>query len=169
MRRIAIIAAFLALFVSCAGTVSEQPEVSVIPRPQSVRVDEGTFCISKDTKVHLEDASEEILRIVGFLNEKLSKAAGFELQVVDARPYEDAICFVAAEMPSESYAINVQPAAISVEYGDGAGAFYALQTLFQLLPVEIFAQERQKGIDWVVPCCAIEDAPRFQYLSLIHI
>lgn len=116
--------------------------------------------------MHLEDASEEILRIVGFLNEKLSKAAGFELQVVDARPYEDAICFVAAEMPSESYAINVQPAAISVEYGDGAGAFYALQTLFQLLPVEIFAQERQKGIDWVVPCCAIEDAPRFQYRGM---
>ena len=166
MRRIAIIAAFLALLVSCAGTVSEQPEVSVIPRPQSVRVDEGTFCISKDTKVHLEDASEEMLRIVGFLNEKLSKAAGFELQVVDARPDEDAICFVAAEMPSESYAINVQPAAISVEYGDGAGAFYALQTLFQLLPVEIFAQERQKGIDWVVPCCAIEDAPRFQYRGM---
>ena len=140
MRRIAIIAAFLALFVSCAGTVSEQPEVSVIPRPQSVRVDEGTFCISKDTKVHLEDASEEILRIVGFLNEKLSKAAGFELQVVDARPYEDAICFVAAEMPSESYAINVQPAAISVEYGDGAGAFYALQTRCQRRPGEIVAQ-----------------------------
>ncbi len=166
MRRIAIISVFLALLVSCAGTVSEQPEVSVIPRPQSVRVDEGTFCISKDTKVHLEDASEEMLRIVGFLNEKLSKAAGFELQVVDARPDEDAICFVAAEMPSESYAINVQPATINVEYGDGAGAFYALQTLFQLLPVEIFAQERQKGIDWVLPCCAIEDAPRFQYRGM---
>ncbi len=116
--------------------------------------------------MHLEDASEEMLRIVGFLNEKLSKAAGFELQVVDARPDEDAICFVAAEMPSESYAINVQPATINVEYGDGAGAFYALQTLFQLLPVEIFAQERQKGIDWVLPCCAIEDAPRFQYRGM---
>ena len=166
MRRIAIISAFLALLVSCAGTVSEQPEVSVIPRPQSVRVDEGTFCISKDTKVHLEDASEEMLRIVGFLNEKFSKAAGFELQVVDARPDEDAICFVAAEMPSESYAINVQPATINVEYGDGAGAFYALQTFFQLLPVEIYSQERQKGIDWVVPCCAIEDAPRFKYRGM---
>lgn len=166
MRRIAIISAFLALLVSCAGTVSKQPEVSVIPRPQSVRVDEGTFCISKDIKVYLEDSSEEMLRIVGFLNEKFSKAAGFELQVVDARPDEDAICFVAAEMPSESYAINVQPATINVEYGDGAGAFYALQTFFQLLPVEIYSQERQKGIDWVVPCCAIEDAPRFQYRGM---
>lgn len=166
MKRIAIISAFLALLVSCAGTVSKQPEVSVIPRPQSVLVDEGTFCISKDTKVYLEDSSEEMLRIVGFLNEKLSKAAGFELQVVDARPDEDAICFVAAEMPSESYAINVQPATINVEYGDGAGAFYALQTFFQLLPVEIYSQERQKGIDWVVPCCAIEDAPRFKYRGM---
>ena len=166
MRRIAIISVFLALLVSCAGTVSKQPEVSVIPRPQSVRVDEGTFCISKDTKVYLEDSSEEMLRIVGFLNEKLSKAAGFELQVVDARPDEDAICFVAAEMPSESYAINVQPATINVEYGDGAGAFYALQTFFQLLPVEIYSQERQNGIDWVLPCCAIEDAPRFQYRGM---
>lgn len=166
MRRIAIISAFVALLVSCAVKVSEQPEVSVIPRPQSVRVDEGTFCISKDTKVYLEDSSEEMLRIVGFLNEKFSNAAGFELQVVDVRPDENVICFMAAAMPSESYAINVQPASIGVEYGDGAGAFYALQTLFQLLPVEIYSQERQKGIDWVVPCCAIEDAPRFQYRGM---
>ena len=166
MRRIAIISAFVTLLVSCAVKVSEQPEVSVIPRPQSVRVDEGTFCISKDTKVYLEDSSEEMLRIVGFLNEKLSNAAGFELQVVDVRPDENVICFMTAEKPSESYAINVQPASIGVEYGDGAGAFYALQTLFQLLPVEIYSQERQKGIDWVVPCCAIEDAPRFQYRGM---
>jgi hexosaminidase len=53
-----------------------------------------------------------------------------------------------------------------VDYADGAGAFYAVQTLLQLLPVEIYAQERQTGIDWTVPCCSISDAPRFKYRGM---
>ena len=165
MKRLSIIAAVVAILSSCAQEVS-QPQISVIPQPQCIRVDEGTFTITKDTKIFLDYPSEEMLRIAGFLNEKLSKAAGFELEVVNMPPAENFIAFMNAGLKTECYTINAQPTRIVIDYGDGAGAFYALQTLFQLLPTEIYAQERQKGVKWAVPCCSIDDAPRFEYRGM---
>ena len=168
MRRIAIISVFLALLVSCAETKVQDNSISVIPEPMYCRADEGVFVIDKDTKIVVDELSEEMQRIAGFLNEKLSKAAGFELEIVKdgPMPRENFIAFMNAGLQSESYEINVVPQHILVDYGDGAGAFYALQTLFQLLPVEIFSQELQKRVDWTVPCCNIDDKPRFKYRGM---
>lgn len=168
MKRIAIISVFFALLVSCAETKVQDNSISVIPEPMYCRADEGVFVIDKDTKIVVDELSEEMQRIAGFLNEKLSKAAGFELEIVKdgPMPRENFIAFMNAGLQSESYEINVVPQHILVDYGDGAGAFYALQTLFQLLPVEIFSQELQKRVDWTVPCCNIDDKPRFKYRGM---
>ena len=168
MRRIAIISVFLALLVSCAETKVQDNSISVIPEPMYCRADEGVFVIDKDTKIVVDELSEEMQRIAGFLNEKLSKAAGFELEIVKdgPMPRENFIAFMNAGLQSESYEINVVPQHILVDYGDGAGAFYALQTLFQLLPVEIYSQDLQKRVDWTVPCCNIDDKPRFKYRGM---
>ena len=157
----------LLMVVSCAQKAQDDI-VSVIPEPMFMRVDEGVFNVNKDTKLLVDYTSEEMLRIAGFLNEKLSKAAGFELELITdgQMPKENVIAFMNAGMPTEQYVINVNPNMILVDYGDGAGAFYALQTLFQLLPTEVYAQERQKGIKWNVPCCNIEDKPRFKYRGM---
>ena len=157
----------LMLVMSCAQKAQDDT-VSVIPEPMYMRIDEGVFNINKDTKLVVDYTSEEMLRIAGFLNEKLSKAAGFELELIPdgPMPKENVIAFMDAGMPTEQYVINVNPNMILVDYGDGAGAFYALQTLFQLLPTEIYSQERQKGIKWNVPCCNIEDKPRFKYRGM---
>ena len=162
-----MISMLLMLLVSCAEKVQDNT-VSVIPQPMYMRVDDGLFNINKDTKLLIDQPSEEMLRIAGFLNEKLSKAAGFELELITDSPMPKAnvIAFMNAGMPSEEYVINVTPNMVLVDYGDGAGAFYALQTIFQLLPTEIYSQERQKGIKWNVPCCNIEDKPRFKYRGM---
>ena len=168
MKRIALFFILLSFMVSCAEKKVQENTISVIPQPMYARADEGVFNIGKDTKIVIDNPSEEMLRIAGFLNEKLSKAAGFELEVISGGPMpkENFIAFLDAGMPTENYVINVRPQNIIVDYGDGAGAFYALQTLFQLLPVEIYSQELQKKTDWVVPCCNIEDKPRFQYRGM---
>ena len=157
----------LMLVMSCAHKAQDDT-VSVIPEPMYMRIDEGVFNINKDTKLVVDYTSEDMLRIAGFLNEKLSKAAGFELEMItDAKiPRENVIAFMDAGMPTEQYVINVTPNMVLIDYGDGAGAFYALQTLFQLLPTEIYSQEPQKGIKWNVPCCNIEDMPRFKYRGM---
>ena len=148
-----------AFMVSCAEKKAQENIVSVIPQPMCVRIDEGTFSIDKNTKIFVDYPTEEVLRTVGFLNEKFAKAAGFELEVIagGTMPREDFIAFMDAGMQPEHYLINVHPNSVFIEYGDGAGAFYGLQTLFQILPIEIYSQDCQKGIKWNVPCCYIED------------
>lgn len=167
MRKIAILSMLLFFALSCVEKEQDNT-ISVIPEPMYSRADEGVFTIAKDTKIVLDDPSEEMLRIAGFLNEKLSKAAGFELEVISGGPVpkENFIAFMNAGLPSENYEINVVPGNILVDYGDGAGAFYALQTIFQLLPVEIYSQELQKRVEWTVPCCNIDDKPRFKYRGM---
>lgn len=153
------------MLFSCAEE-PQNKEISIIPQPQAISVDEGVFEVNKDTKIFIDPCTDEMKRIAGFINEKFEKAAGFELEIVDRMPEENFIAFKNAGMPTESYVINAKPYGVSIDYGDGAGAFYAVQTLLQLLPVEIFAQNRQAGTDWTIPCCSIEDSPRFKYRGM---
>ena len=165
MKRLLISIAFLSVLFSCAEK-PQNKEISIIPQPQAISVDEGVFDVNKNTKIFIDPCTDEMKRVAGFINEKFEKAAGFELEIVDRMPEENFIAFKNAEMPTESYVINVKPHGVCIDYGDGAGAFYAVQTLLQLLPVEIFAQNRQAGTDWIIPCCSIEDAPRFKYRGM---
>ena len=166
MKRIFVILSLLAVMVSCGQKKQQDNTISIIPQPQSIVEQDGTFTITKATRICLDDQSEEMLRVVGFLNERFRQAAGFELETVGEPERGNFISFRNTAGAPESYTINAKPDSIVVDYADGAGAFYAVQTLLQLLPVEIYAQERQTGIDWTVPCCSISDAPRFKYRGM---
>ena len=168
MKRFFSIALLLTALVSCSAP-AEREAVSVIPQPQHLRVDEGHFAITHNVPIYLDERTPEFERIAGFLNERLATAAGFTLKVEEAdlrNTEKPGIWFMNAGQSSESYYLQVLPERILVEYGDGAGAFYALQTLLQLLPTEIFADHRVRGVRWEVPCCDIEDAPRFAYRGM---
>ena len=166
MKRIFVILSLLAVLVSCGQNIPQDNTISIIPQPQSVVEMDGTFTITKDTRICLDDMSEEMLRVAGFLNERLRQAAGFELEVVSEPGKANFIAFRNKEGVPESYTIDAGPDSFVVGYADGAGAFYAIQTLLQLLPVEIFSQGPQKGIEWTIPCCSISDAPRFKYRGM---
>ncbi len=168
MKRFFSIALLLTALVSCSAP-AEREAVSVIPQPQHLRVDEGHFAITRNVPIYLDEKTPEMERIAAFLNERLATAAGFTLKVEEAdlrNTEKPGIWFMNAGQSSESYYLQVLPERILVEYGDGAGAFYALQTLLQLLPTEIFADHRVHGVRWEVPCCDIEDAPRFAYRGM---
>ena len=167
MKRFFSIALILTALVSCS-VPAEREAVSVIPLPHHMELADGSFRITSGTPVFLDENTSEFQRIAGFLNERLSAAAGFTLQTEQAnlRNPQRGIWFLNAGLPSEAYSLKVQPERIVIEYGDGAGAFYALQTLLQLLPTEVFADHRVRGVRWEVPCCDIEDTPRFAYRGM---
>ena len=167
-KHIISIAIALVALVSCTSDGGEQAAISVIPQPQSVKRLDGEFRIGRKCVIFLNENTEEMQRIAGFLNGKLSTAAGFTLEVKEGAPAGNSgyIEFTKNELPTECYAIHTGGNGITIEYGDGAGAFYALQTLFQLLPKDIYSQSKVSGVRWSVPCCDIEDAPRFEYRGM---
>ncbi|MBO4264148.1 MAG: family 20 glycosylhydrolase [Bacteroidales bacterium] len=154
------------LFLSCTQKTQER-QIAIIPQPQMCEFGDDVFTFDKNCRIYIGDPSEELTRVAGFLNEKLATAAGFTLAFAEELPLEGkSVCLMDAGLPPEQYALHITPGRIVIDYGDGAGAFYALQTLFQLLPDAIFASGVQLGVRWDVPCGYIEDAPRFPYRGM---
>ena len=67
---------------------------------------------------------------------------------------------------TEAYRLRVSPSEVVIESSAPNGAFYALQTLLQLLPPEIYAQKRSGTKRWTIPAVVIEDEPRFSYRGM---
>jgi hexosaminidase len=61
--------------------------------------------------------------------------------------------------PVEGYRLDIGPGQIQIAAGGTAGAFYAAQTLRQLLPDAAWRTAPVPGAAWSVPCAEIEDAP----------
>ena len=170
IRRLAYILATLVLIASCASSPKEATQISIVPQPGFCQQTEGVFTIDRKTPVFVDFTDSTLLRTVAFLNERLQKAAGFTLDVIQDDPLdhgaEKGIFILNAGWKKEAYNLQVSPNRLLIEYVDGAGLFYAIQTIFQLLPDAIFADSRQKGVRWDVPCCSIEDAPAFPYRGM---
>ena len=165
-----IFSAVLILLVACSRTEQAPQVISIIPQPASVQAAEGVFKLDRKTTIYVESGDSSLVRTFAFLNERLLKAAGFSLPIIVGDPLqyggEKGIFVLNAGLKQEAYHLRISPDRVVVDYGDGAGAFYAVQTILQLLPVNIFASERQRGVKWDLPCCDIEDAPRFPYRGM---
>ncbi|TAD83966.1 MAG: beta-N-acetylhexosaminidase [Bacteroidetes bacterium] len=64
---------------------------------------------------------------------------------------------------AEGYKLEVNTGGISIEAGEPAGIFYGLQSVLQMLP----ARALNKGVQLLVPCCTMADAPRFGWRGLM--
>ena len=71
-----------------------------------------------------------------------------------------------ASMEPEAYSIRVSPTCAVISAGDLNGILYALQTLRQMLPAEIYGDEPAEKQKWVLPCCSVSDKPRFTYRGM---
>ncbi len=151
-----IMAAALVLGFSAACT--QQTETNLIPKPQQMQENDGTFTINNNVSI-TGNAEFEI----SFLKEKLAKAAGVVLKEgVQNKKNIEINVNPASEIKKEGYILDVTPDNISITASDNAGAFYGVQTLLQLMPEGIYSQEKNVG-KIKVPCVHINDWPRFGY------
>ncbi len=66
-----------------------------------------------------------------------------------------------ARLGDEGYALEVRPDRVTARAAGQAGLFYAVQTIRQLLPPDVFRAAPVRGVAWTMPAARIEDAPRF--------
>ncbi len=69
-------------------------------------------------------------------------------------------------IPAEGYVLEIRKNRIIVTSSDEAGEFYAMQTVKQLLPAEIYSEEGFADKEWTLPCCRIEDWPQYSYRGM---
>ncbi len=139
-------------------------QCSIIPQPVRVAQKPGRFVLTKDTVIL---AGERLRPVAQYAQRMLAPATGFDLPIVDASPRGvTAIRLDLNEaqtaLGAEGYTLKVTPEAAAISATTRAGVFYGLQTLRQLLPVEI-ERDAVAGVEWAAPCVEIEDYPRFSW------
>ncbi len=154
--------------------VAAQNTCQVIPQPLSLVEKTGEFSVNTQTSLHISvnagdvDGLSVFRRTAGFLSDRFKTAAGFDLKISTepVSAMKNVILFKQVEgLEKEAYRLTVNPDHIVVECSAPNGAFYAIQTIFQLLPPDIYSTSKLTR-KWTIPCVAIEDKPRFSYRGL---
>ena len=146
---------------------------AVIPRPALIEGRSGVFELNDSTAilVHADLANTSFIR-EQFVK-KVKDATGHELVIWESgmtRSPENAIAFFLdeerADLEQEGYALTVGEGGVLVTAARPAGLFYGMQTLLQLLPIEIESRVVSHWNEWRIPFVRIVDKPRFQWRGM---
>lgn len=156
----------LLIFNSCETTKSRtftKDEVSIVPKPSEMKISEGSFTFSEDTKISVEDDIQK--PAAKYLSDLFENAAGYPLSIVETKEDNGLILMTDESIAPEGYTLEMKPKSITVTASDAAGFFYAIQTLRQLLPPAIEVENSEEN-NWTVPSVSITDAPRFDWRGM---
>lgn len=149
--------------------------INIIPAPLSVREDSGTFKlkgsqISCDTQM-----GDKALQAVAEFSSQLTLCAGQIYPVSKPAKLSESVkngtvkgivfC-VDPTLIEEAYTINITKKYALVRASSDNGFLYALQSLKQMLPIEIYGNTAAENQKWELPCCEIKDKPRFKYRGM---
>lgn len=160
MKRILI--AFLFILQSVLATaVTLHEKYPLIPWPEQVTEMQGSFSLNSASTIIL--GSEVLDSEAAYLNEFLQTQYGFQLKVKQGKKAEPGSIFITDDLPKGpvegAYELKITPNEIQIKGAGATGVFYALQTIWQLLP-----QAYADRLD--VPCVSIKDKPRFSWRGM---
>lgn len=152
----------LVLAVACSPEKQPQP-FSVIPMPNDVTLSEGSFNIAGALVTLDEKLDEASAKAVKGFVQTLKTVTGSSM---NGKGGDGAVHFgLNPNLGAEEYYLQVRTDGVTVEASAFGGFFYAIQTLKQMLPAEVYGGEKVRA-DWLLPCVTILDAPRFDYRGI---
>nr|WP_295673742.1 family 20 glycosylhydrolase [uncultured Mucilaginibacter sp.] len=155
----------LCLITAASATMvnaqDSDPNLGIIPSPVSLKKSSGTFDVNQKTLI-LADSLDN--KAVLFLTDYLQNKAMLHVQLKhnNGTAAANSIVLTSAGadiLPKGGYRLTITPQQIIVA-GKGAGLFYGIQTLIQLMPADTAATGK-------IPCLQIEDYPRFAYRGMM--
>ncbi|MBQ0077314.1 MAG: beta-N-acetylhexosaminidase [Bacteroidales bacterium] len=165
------IAAILVLSVAQAAPRGASEVLSgIVPAPLSISEGEGYFNV-KGAKISCTGSLDEktqkaVEKFANTLGITSGKKCRFSAGA--AQPAAKGISFTTdSSLGAEAYRITISPKCVLVEASAREGFLFAIQTIKQMLPVAVYGTQTAKKEDWTLPCCTIEDSPRFGYRGLL--
>lgn len=165
MKLLTSTAAIFLIFGSVIAQIINNPsdilgpasEISIIPMPNAIIRDTGKFTLDKKTVIVAKDPAAKAL--AEMLNGELKRRFDITLKVAGKMPKSSAIIFDAVSDGADGwYSLKVEANSIKIG-GSASGRFYALQSLYQMMPLGgKGAVEIQRT--------AIADVPRFKYRGM---
>jgi len=160
---------FMALLICSSfsfGSTTDIEAISIIPKPTFLEERDGKFLLDGSTKIFVESEDGEIIRVVKEFIKKINFAKHYNLKLTKNN-YADLakeIRFLQSENQNygkEGYLLDVSPRKINIEANTANGIFYAIQTLYQLMPYQLYSDDAIGSIELEIPCVNIIDKPRF--------
>lgn len=166
-----------ALIGSAVSTVQASTARIMIPKPQKferVSNESGkavNFRFSPSTVILFEKENSAAKKASEFMSRQFETPFGYKLKTEsykkpmffgDGRP-DSSVLFTSDEVDvtlgREGYTIDVTKKGVTIKATDYAGFFYGLQTMRQLLPIQVESKTTIEDISWVAPACKISDKP----------
>lgn len=161
----------IAAIITCTTTASNPYKYGIIPQPLSLQEAEGIFLLNKNTVIMVPEGETRMFEIAGDFVQQFKKVSGIDLRIITSSTPEiqsDCIVFRKTEgMAEEAYKLSITPQQIAITASTSTGIFYGIQTIRQLLPVQIYGDKKVGGVKWKIPCCDIQDEPRFSYRGIM--
>lgn len=142
------------------ATIVQAQEISIIPQPAKLEVKSGHFTITPDTKIVLHGPKLE--NSAAFFNEYLQHLYGFRLEVTKQGSGKNNIVLGYEKVNAKvngAYALKSGANGIFIGGDYSLGAFYGIQSLIQLLPVDQTTSLQVAAVE-------IQDEPRFSYRGM---
>lgn len=151
---------------SASGVVAPR----IIPSPASLTLAAGApFELTRETRITVVGANPEVAAIGETLAALLRRATDFPLPVTTSSAGSGSGSIelrLAGDAPSvgeDGYRLTVTPDSVRLVASAPAGLFHGIQTIRQLLPVEIESDIGVERRAWPIHALTIVDQPRFAW------
>lgn len=168
MKRILIMAAVVIMAAACSSTEETAAErtLSVVPYPAQVNMLKGEWNAKGATISYGADLDDRSKNVIRKFADQLTLVSGAKSTATEGNGGKGFIFLLDQSMAHEAYSIVISGKGAVVKASGLNGFNYAIQTIKQMLPAEIFGNEPTHGLDWKLPYVEIVDSPRFAYRGL---
>jgi len=150
----------IVLFSGIANAQDTDPYSGIIPAPVSIKKTAGEFILNKQTTILADSINNKAVLFLAAYFQR--SARPIAVKPNDGHSAANSIVLTSAgteNLPAEGYRLTITPKQILIA-GKGAGLFYGIQTLIQLVGAD-------KSEIVKVLCMQVEDYPRFGYRGLM--
>ena len=164
MKKNLILLSILLAAIACAP--KDVQTINVVPYPNEVNVKSGEFCVVGADMAYSATCDELTKNLVNAFAQQLTLVTGVESEVTEGKTADGFTFTLAENIPHEAYILNVTKKGVEVKASGLNGFNYAIQTIKQMLPAEVYGKVAAADKAWTLPCVYINDAPRFSYRGL---
>jgi len=140
----------------------------LIPKPLKHSENGQAFLVQNNTKISY---SGDLERMADYLFERLAAPTGWDLEVISTGKAQKNAIFLTVDASisdnKEAYKLSVSNKQVIITGQTAAGVFNGLQTMLQLMPVEIYNKQRQREVKWEIEGAEIEDAPLYPWRGMM--
>ena len=155
---------FSLFMLLCVTAYSQTNEINIIPKPSSLTKLQGSFELNASTVLIIKGYSNsETALLERRFKEEIFKETHLKLTLVNEQNTKNKILLKnKKELEEEAYNLIIDNNHIQIEASTTMGAYYALQTLKQLLPIKFAGITKPKTTIYI-PCLEITDQPAFAW------